>query len=273
MRPCECEQIETCRLCWLFHNDERYRRLWEDKFVPPWERAFLLSLRRRRDRTGTALEECAKVGIEVEVFDALDGHAVPLPLFWESGPGSYGCLETHRRAIERAILDGNQSVLLLEDDVKFPDPENFQQKLLDFLYAVPPDWDCIYLGGQFMGPAVEVVPGVLKPTGPDGIHRSHAMILRGSYMHHVYSLYGSQMGHCDHLLGRTHEKFKVYAPSEWLAVQAEGTSDINGRTLGERSWTPKQILKTGQEPRLPGQLPRRVKPAGKVGCGSCNKKK
>lgn len=27
-RPCTCDQAATCRLCWLWHNDERYNRLW-----------------------------------------------------------------------------------------------------------------------------------------------------------------------------------------------------------------------------------------------------
>lgn len=27
MRPCQCDKPE-CRLCWLFHNDERYTKLW-----------------------------------------------------------------------------------------------------------------------------------------------------------------------------------------------------------------------------------------------------
>lgn len=37
-RPCNCDRCETgkpwdstqCRLCWLFHNDERYAALWNE---------------------------------------------------------------------------------------------------------------------------------------------------------------------------------------------------------------------------------------------------
>lgn len=28
MRRCECDRMEKCRLCWLWHNDARYRRHW-----------------------------------------------------------------------------------------------------------------------------------------------------------------------------------------------------------------------------------------------------
>lgn len=27
-RPCSCDRTTTCRLCWLWHNDARYNRLW-----------------------------------------------------------------------------------------------------------------------------------------------------------------------------------------------------------------------------------------------------
>lgn len=30
-RPCECDRTESCRLCWLYHNDDRYRRLWSGR--------------------------------------------------------------------------------------------------------------------------------------------------------------------------------------------------------------------------------------------------
>lgn len=39
-RPCECDRFERgkpydvktmCRLCWLYHNDDRYKALWTDK--------------------------------------------------------------------------------------------------------------------------------------------------------------------------------------------------------------------------------------------------
>ena len=27
-RPCVCDQTRTCRLCWLYHNDDRYHKMW-----------------------------------------------------------------------------------------------------------------------------------------------------------------------------------------------------------------------------------------------------
>lgn len=28
-RPCTCENQEKCRLCYLYHNDDRYKKLWD----------------------------------------------------------------------------------------------------------------------------------------------------------------------------------------------------------------------------------------------------
>jgi hypothetical protein len=28
MRPCQCDNVAYCRLCWLWHNDPAYKRLW-----------------------------------------------------------------------------------------------------------------------------------------------------------------------------------------------------------------------------------------------------
>jgi hypothetical protein len=43
MRPCTCDrfqkdqpyQLGQCRLCWLYHNDDRYRRLWDGLPLEP----------------------------------------------------------------------------------------------------------------------------------------------------------------------------------------------------------------------------------------------
>lgn len=29
-RPCSCDRLLDCRLCWLYHNDPRYTKLWND---------------------------------------------------------------------------------------------------------------------------------------------------------------------------------------------------------------------------------------------------
>lgn len=32
-RPCQCDDVARCKACWLFHNDERYWRLWSPQCV------------------------------------------------------------------------------------------------------------------------------------------------------------------------------------------------------------------------------------------------
>lgn len=266
-----------CRLCWLMVNHPNGKQLAPPSPVDPgkpWDVAFLITLARRPERRAFALAECDRAGIVPTVFDAVDGRALPLPIGWDAGAGAYGCLESHRRCIERAILSGASSVLLLEDDVKFvPD---FGAKLAAFMRAVPEDWDAVYLGGQMMTAPTEVVPGVLRAGGLDGIHRTHARILRGPYMKKVYQWFSSYGGHCDHIEGRHHKDHAVYAPDPWLAVQAveAGASDINGRTPNaDRAWTPKSIIKTGLPGvRQPGQARGQTRVQAAKPCRGCGQR-
>lgn len=271
-----------CRFCWLRVNHANGANWAPPPPVDPakpWDVAYLISLARRPERRAFALAECDRAGITPTVFDAVDGSKLPLPLGWDAGAGAYGCLESHRRCIELALLAGANTVLLLEDDVKFVD--GFQDKLAEFMRAVPDDWDAVYLGAQVMGRAEEVAPGVIRAGGLDGFHRTHARILRVSYMKKVYQWFSSFSGHCDHIEGRFHKEFNVYGPNPWLALQGAeaGASDINGRTpSADREWTPKAIIKTG----VPGvrqvsapaatRTPRGQTVVRARGCSNCGKR-
>lgn len=246
MRPCECD-TDGCRLCWLANNDERYRKLWS--VVPPIpERTVLINLRRRPDRLASALAQCEKASIKPTVFPAIDGHALPLPELWKDGSGAYGCLESHRRVLERCILDGVNSVMVLEDDATLvPD---FSTKLAELLAVLPSDWDAVFLGGQHITPPIQTdVPGIVRAVN---CHRTHAYLVRGEYMRKLYQVWSTERGHCDHIWGRHQEQYQVFAPLKWMASQAAGVSNINGRTLPERSWMPRKV----QAPRP---------------CGTCRK--
>ena len=33
-RPCNCDDLPACRLCWLYANDPRYTALWSEPYQP-----------------------------------------------------------------------------------------------------------------------------------------------------------------------------------------------------------------------------------------------
>lgn len=201
-----------------------------------FDRVVVISLRRRPDRLAALRAELAACDwpfAEPAVFDAVDGHAVPAPHGWTAGGGAWGCMQSHRQVLERAIQDGVGSVLVLEDDACFrPD---FRSAVARFLAAVPGDWDQLMLGGQHMGPADPVVPGVVRCRT---CHRTHAYAVRGAFLRELYRRWCGGTGHCDHVMGPLHREHRAYAPDPFLVGQARGPSDISGSANPAKFWVP-----------------------------------
>jgi len=203
-----------------------------------FDRVVVINLRRRADRMTSfwAQEVWKEWPFKTpERFEGVDGSLLPVPCGWTWGSGTWGCLQSHRHVLERAIQDGMDSVLVLEDDALFM--SGFADGVRTFLSNVPAAWDGLYLGGQHLGlPLLApklVAPGVVRVVNPN---RTHAYAVRGKYMRELYSELCDFEGHCDALMGPLAGKRHVYAPSTWLVAQAGGKSDISGAVDPTRLW-------------------------------------
>lgn len=170
-----------------------------------------------------------------EVFEGIDGSLVPHPKGWTHGNGTWGCMQSHRQVLEKAIQEGADSILVLEDDAGFL--PGFAGGVRTFLENVPGDWDGLYLGGQHLDSVAHApqlaAPGVVKVYNPN---RAHAYAVRGQYMRDLYAELCAFSGHCDALMGPFAGKHRVYAPATWLVSQTGGPSDISGANDKERVW-------------------------------------
>ena len=200
-----------------------------------FDRVVVLHMEKRADRW-EAFQATMATGWPFktpEIFKAIEGDKLPLPSLWPDGGGAWGCMQGHRQILERAILDGVKSLLVLEDDAILA--ENFTEKITAFLCSVPGDWDQLMMGGQHRSEPHAVRPGVVRCTKTE---RTQAYAVRGQFMRRLYQQFHNAHEHCDHAMSRIQADFHVYAPDPFLIGQASSQSDINGRENPTKFWVP-----------------------------------
>jgi hypothetical protein len=212
-----------------------------------FDRVVLIGLRRRPDRlaqAAEALRRCDWPFRQPEYFPAVDGLLSPPPAYFKHGHSAWGCLCSHRRVLGRAIRDGINRLLILEDDVCFVD--GFRNRVEKFLQAVPDDWDGLMLGGEHIHgydrPTL-VKPGIYRCAC---CQRTHCYAVRGKYLRKLYQRLrggGKFKGnhHCDCIMGEDPElqpAHKVYAPAHFLAGQERSRSDNFAKIFPRQFWNP-----------------------------------
>ncbi|MBK1815107.1 glycosyltransferase family 25 protein [Luteolibacter yonseiensis] len=210
-----------------------------------FERIFVINLPYKEERRARLTSHLAELGLaepeDITWVRAVSGEKCPAPAYFQAGNGAWGCLHSHLRIVQDAIMDGLGNYLVLEDDVVFH--EDSMRCLARFWEELPADWGQIYLGGQHLHDPEEVDgrPFVLRARN---INRTHAFALRNvafqAFQKHITHApdYMRDNWHIDHQLGAAHERmdWNVYVPAWWVAGQEEGTSNISGRVTPRHWW-------------------------------------
>jgi hypothetical protein len=202
------------------------------------ERTVVISLARREDRLFyfcDLIAACEWPFPEPDVFEAIDGGSgvVPVPAYWKSGGGAYGCQQSHIQVLQRALMDGVRSILVMEDDAVFR--KDFGTQVTEFLDAVPDNWEALMLGGQHIARPEHLGGGIVKCRNSQ---RTHAYILRGNAIRDVCQLWEGSRHHIDWDMGPfLGKRVKTYAPDPFLVGQAASKSDINGKEHRTQWWS------------------------------------
>lgn len=173
----------------------------------------------------------------VSVQEAIPGDKLPAPAWWGQGNGSWGCLQSHVRALQDAWQEGHAKTLILEDDAVF-DPSAV--KSLETLFrSAPAKWGQMYLGGQHQADPVVKSGHFLGKS----VNRTHAYAVQHhaipKILQHIQH-YPDHQGwrHVDHQLEVAHMRgdWPVVCPLWWAFGQGENRSSINGGTHPEKWW-------------------------------------
>jgi len=102
--------------------------------------AFYINLASRPDRKQHVEEQLKIIGINAERFDAI-----------KLANGAIGCSMSHIKCLETAKKNNWPHLLVVEDDIKFLDPELFKKQTTSFL-SKHSEWDVVIVGGNNVPP-------------------------------------------------------------------------------------------------------------------------
>lgn len=212
-----------------------------------FDRVVCINLPYKRDRWRAFRRRASAAGLDVSKIqrvNAISGDMCGHPSWWKAGAGAWGCMRTHARVLEDAIMDGVQRLCVFEDDVIFS--PFFGQEFAKLVDSLPDDWDQLYLGGQHLrSPEAMSIGDKLPFFVCKNVNRTHAMAFQAKamtkcYQHisHAPDYIQHPKWHIDHQLGYLHSQdvLKVVAPMWWLCGQAEGSSNISGRVNPQFFW-------------------------------------
>lgn len=194
---------------------------------------YVINLDRRADRLELVKAELVKAGInKYERFSAIDGKTlshkykfVPTDsMSDEQAMGHIGCTLSHFGVLNKAKLDGAEKYAVFEDDVEFH--ENFKSLFDEYYKDVPPDWDCILLGGSHVGGFDRITERVIRIYGS---YTTHAMLINKTLYDKLTTVWQHAGSEVDVAIASLHKDNKCYAFNPPLAWQKGGFSDILGK--------------------------------------------
>lgn len=189
---------------------------------------------------------------------AVHGDTCQHPYYWRAGNGAWGCMRSHVRIMEDAMMDGIESYLVFEDDVCFS--KDFKERLPELMKTLNGEsWDQFFLGGQHMyretSPPWPWRQGLVRCRN---VNRTHAFALNKKFIPKIYQhvnhapdyiashrVWHDEKGnqheffnHIDHQSGELHNRLQdiVIAADPWLCGQGANKSNINGQKQKEEWW-------------------------------------
>jgi GR25 family glycosyltransferase involved in LPS biosynthesis len=195
------------------------------------EKIYLINMEHRTERLTHSLKLLQQLQLnEVIVLPAINGSKMNLSSSIEYfTPGMVGCFLSHFFIIQNAIMQGIESIMVFEDDVKLiGNGDILMEKALPQL---PSDWEFVWLGyfhrdGDQHKKIVNNYWAV-----PNNTHGTQAYMLRGNGLLKVYENLKKMKNQLDIQLVNflNHSDVKVYAPCTKFFEQFGFPTDVQSR--------------------------------------------
>jgi len=186
-----------------------------------FDRTYCINLNRRQDKWRVCQNEFNKHSLNVERYEAIDGHIAKYSSVVSKGV--LGCALSHLGIVEIAKRDGLNTVLILEDDVEFE--EGLNEKFVERYKEVPKDWDMLYLGGNHNAREItnRFSPHLLKIHNTNA---THAYALKSTVFDAIIERMEYINLPVDIIYKEIQRKVNSYCFSPRLAWQRPGLSDV-----------------------------------------------
>ena len=197
-----------------------------EKFNKLFDKTYVINMKNRFDRMQRSNKRLKSLGINYNMFEAVDGHSVCRHK--NLMPGEVGCYMSHFNILKDANQNNYKSILVLEDDVVFVD--DMIDKFFEGYKHIPSDWEMIYLGCNHNKPYTRINDKVVKCNHA---FTTSAMIIRNTIFERLLTECSNMTKQIDVVFAdmQFQGKLKAYAFHPWLMYQEDGWSDIQGRNV------------------------------------------
>jgi glycosyl transferase family 25 len=164
--------------------------------------AFYINLEHRIDRKEHVQTELNNIGIKAERFNAI-----------KMDNGAIGCSMSHLKLLQEAFKNKLEHVLIIEDDIKFLNPDLFKSQFNKFIENHGNNWDVILLAGNNMPPYQKIDDTCIQVSR---CQTTTGYLVNGHYIKVL--LQNVKMG-LTHLLQKPDEHAKFAIDKFWFVLQ------------------------------------------------------
>jgi glycosyl transferase family 25 len=164
--------------------------------------AYYINLERRVDRKEHVVNQFHTLGLNVIRFNAI-----------QMKNGAIGCSMSHLKLLQTAIFNNFEHILIVEDDIKFLDPELFKTQFNKFIGVHGNNWDVLLFAGNNMPPYKKIDDTCIQVSS---CQTTTGYLVNG---HYIKTLMQNVKQGLTNLLNRPNDHVQFAIDKFWFSLQ------------------------------------------------------